>query len=242
MRIDADWATHVGLVREGNEDSAFCGRTVFLVADGLGGHAAGEVASDLAARRVGELDGQPFADADSATRALVEAVRDANRLVFAESQAERTRRGMGTTVTAALHRDDELVFGHAGDSRAYLLREGESLRPLTEDHTHAGELLDAGHLSREEADRHPERHVLTRALGLEPDLEVDTPGPLALRPGDRLLLCSDGLIEAAPESEVERMLRAGADPGATCRTLIEAALKGGAPDNITVVVLHVAAT
>lgn len=239
MKIDADWGTHVGRVREGNEDSAYAGRTVFVVADGLGGHAAGEIASDLAARRIRELDGQVFPDPQTATSTLVEAVRAANRLVFSEGQANLARRGMGTTVTAALHTDDALVFAHVGDSRAYLLREGQPLRPLTEDHTHAGELLEAGHLSREEADRHPERHVLTRAVGLEPDVEVDTPGPLVLQIGDRLLLCSDGLTEAAAEVEVERLLREGSDPGDTCRALIEAALNGGGPDNITVVVLQV---
>jgi PPM family protein phosphatase len=235
MKIIAGSATDVGHVRDANEDRLLCGSTVFAVADGLGGHAAGEVAATIALGPLAELDEEEFDDPDVAARALSDAFRVANHDVL--EAAREGREGMGTTLTAAMVVAGQLVIAHVGDSRAYLHRSGEPLHALTQDHTVVGEAVRAGRLDPAHAARHPHRNVLTRAVGLEHDIRIDLPPPLPLRDRDRVLLCSDGLTEAVADDGIAEVLAGGGDPDATCRDLVGAALAGGGPDNVTVVVL-----
>lgn len=237
--LQAAGRTHQGLVRPGNEDSFLCARWVFAVADGVGGHPAGDVASALVLEPVAELDERDVADAERGT-ALLEAARDGNHRVLADAQANPARMGMGTTLTAVAVADGTASLVHAGDSRAYLLRPGEGLRRLTADHTPVEEAVRAGELSPEEADSHPHRHVLNRVVGLDPDVAFDTPDPVPLAPGDRLLLCSDGLTEAVAEGEIAELLQRADDAESAADALVDAALSGGAPDNVTVVIIRAA--
>lgn len=235
MEIIAQGATHQGLVRPGNEDSYVCGRRVLAVADGLGGHVAGEVASALAVSPLEALDAEPHGCAELVAR-LPDVVREGNEAVHRDATANPERLGMGTTVTAAVICGGAAHLAHVGDSRAYLLRPSSGLRQLTTDHTPVAEAVAAGLLSPEAAARHPERSVLSRVVGLDADVEVDVVGPVDLEHGDRLLLCSDGLTEVVDDTGIGRYLGAHDDPGALCDALIGAALAGGGPDNVTVVV------
>jgi PPM family protein phosphatase len=238
MRLSSFAGTDVGRARSGNEDSYFCGRTVFAVADGLGGHQGGEVASAAAVEPLAALDGREFADPGEATEALTAAIREGNAAILERAAGDPGLWGMGTTVTAAaLAGDHHLQLAHVGDSRAYLLRDG-SLEQLTIDHTIVGELVRRGRLTPEQAAIHPERSILTRAVGLDPRVPVDTPDPVELRDGDQVLLCSDGLTEAVDEDQIAEVLSAGDDGEAACRSLIDAANAAGGPDNITVVLLR----
>ncbi len=238
MRISTFAATDVGQVRRGNEDSLFRGTTVVAVADGLGGHQAGEVASAIAIEPVAELDKRTFATLEEARDALVAAVREGNQAVIAKAVSDSAYWGMGTTMTAgAVAGDRWLQLAHVGDSRAYLLH-ADRLRQLTADHTIVAELVREGRLTADEAAHHPERSVLTRAVGLDPGLEVDTPPPLELEPGDQLLLCSDGLTEPVAEDRIAEILLANDDGQAACQALLDAANAAGAPDNVTVVLLR----
>lgn len=240
MRLVADHASDVGLVRPGNEDALYCGQRVFAVADGLGGHAYGEVASELAVGGFAELDGDVLpGDTETAQSWLAEGVRYAAKQVVDNAQANPERAGMGTTLTAAAVADGHLVLAHVGDSRAYLYRIGDGLHRLTVDHTPPGEAAAQGHLSLEEADRHPESHVLTRVVGGSRNLEVDTPEPFSLAPGDRILLCSDGLTAVLGDEHIAEILDAEDDPASLCTRMVDAARAGGGPDNITVVVVRV---
>lgn len=241
MKFDAAATSEVGHVREANEDAYLCGSTVFAVADGLGGHAAGEVASALGIAAVKGLDGQRFETPGAASEALSRAIREANRAVLDAALADPAREGMGTTITAATAVDDQLVLAHVGDSRAYLARPGEALRRLTDDHTVVGEAVRHGLLDADDVRHHPHRNVLTRAVGLEDELEVDRPAPVRLRAGDRVLLCSDGLTEPVGEDAIGALLASAQDPQGACRALVRSALDGGGPDNITVVVVFLAA-
>ena len=236
--LSAHAATHVGLVRAGNEDSVHCGTVVFTVADGLGGHAAGEVASQLAVESLAAVDPTARGDIQGAQETLAEAVREANRVVHAAAQDDPSRAGMGTTLTAAVVHEGQAALAHVGDSRAYLHRAGD-LRQLTKDHTAAQEAVDAGHLTPEQAAHHPERHALARAVGLGAEVEVDTPPPLRLEAGDRLLLCSDGLIDPVSDEAIGRILEDHPEPAQACDALVQAALDGGGPDNVTVLVVRV---
>lgn len=238
MQINAGAATDIGKVREHNEDSLYCGRRVFVVADGLGGHAAGEVASALAVQQLAVLDDEPFESPEEAAEALEAAVHQANLAILRDAVAHPERAGMATTLTAGALVGDLLLLVHVGDSRAYLAR-GGALRQLTTDHTVAGEALQADAISPAQAAHHVARHTLTRAVGLEPDLAVDVLIPLPLRPGDRVLLCSDGLTEVVDERRITAILRGHESADAACRELIDAALAAGGPDNITVIVLAV---
>lgn len=233
----------VGRLRDSNEDAWFVGRRVLVVADGLGGHAAGEVASQLAVEQLAALDERAdssWADAvDSARAALRDAVVAGNRAIREAAAADPARAGMGTTVTAAVVVDAQLCLAHVGDSRAYLLREG-TLRQLTEDHSHVAELIRAGQITPAQARTHPYRAVITRALGLEDDVAVDTPAPVALAPGDVVLLCSDGLTEPLTDEEIAEVLAGADDPDRACGALVDAANAAGGPDNVTVVVAAVA--
>jgi PPM family protein phosphatase len=240
MRISTFAATDVGLVRHGNEDSYFCGARVVAVADGLGGHQAGEVASAIAIEPVAALEERTFATPEEARGALIAAIMEGNQAIIAKAVSDPAYWGMGTTMTAGAVAGERWVqLAHVGDSRAYLLRAGR-LEPLTSDHTIVGELVRQGRLSRGEAAHHPQRSVVTRAVGLDPGLEVDTPPPLELEPGDQLLLCSDGLTDAIPEDRVEELLRdhAAADGQAACQALLDGANAAGGPDNVTVVLLR----
>jgi PPM family protein phosphatase len=237
MRLSSFAGSDVGLARSGNEDSYLCGRTVFAVADGLGGHQGGEVASAAAMEPLAALDGRDFAEPREAAVALAGAIRDGNSAILDRAAGDPALWGMGTTVTAAaLAGERFLQLAHVGDSRAYLLRAG-TLEQLTSDHTVVAELVRRGRLTPEQAAVHPERSILTRAVGLDPGVLVDIPDPLELRPGDQVLLCSDGLTEAVPDDRIAELLAGdGAD---TCKALIDAANAAGGPDNITVVLVGV---
>lgn len=238
--LHAAGRTHPGLVRSSNEDNFVCGRRVFAVADGVGGHPAGEVASALALEPIAQLDERGGLSGHDLGAALVDAVRAANRRVYDESRANPERSGMGTTVTAAAVAEGQVHLAHVGDSRGYLLRPGErELRRLTVDHTPVEQAMLAGELTPEEADLHPMRHMLDRVVGTEPDVAVDGADPVPLIPQDRLLLCSDGLTEAVSQDEIARLLGDSGDPEGTAEALVQAALAGGAPDNVTVVVIAV---
>jgi serine/threonine protein phosphatase PrpC len=238
MRLSSFAGTDVGRARSGNEDSYLCGRTVFAVADGLGGHQGGEVASAAAVEPLAALDGHELADPGEAAEALTAAIRDGNAAILERAAGDPGLWGMGTTVTAAaLAGERHLQLAHVGDSRAYLLRDG-SLAQLTTDHTIVGELVRRGRLTPEQAAVHPERSILTRAVGLDPRVPVDTPDPLELHDGDQVLLCSDGLTEAVDDDRIAELLSAAADGEAACRSLIDAANAAGGPDNITVVLLR----
>ena len=239
MRITAYAASDVGRHREINEDNYFKGTTVFAVADGMGGHVAGEIASETALRPVEQLNGQQFDEAKVATQALRDAIVAANRDVVGQAKADPNLSGMGTTLTAVLVRDDRLHLAHVGDSRAYLLRHGEQIDQLTTDHTLVEQLVQDGRLSRDEIATHPQRSVITRAIGVDIDVEVDTLAPLVLQPGDQVLLCSDGLTGPVSDAQIAELLTHEPDGNTAVNRLIDAANEAGGPDNITVVLLRV---
>jgi len=224
-------ASDVGRARRANEDALLRDEeaALFAVADGMGGHRAGDVASTTAldAVRAGYAGGA----------ALDEAVRAANTAVFDKAQADTDLRGMGTTVTAVHVEGERALLAHVGDSRAYLLRDGQLTR-ITDDHSLVEELVREGRLSPEEAAVHPQRSIVTRAVGVEETVEVDT-YEVDLRPGDRLLLCSDGLTSMVNESGIARVLRDRAEPQAAADALVVAANAAGGDDNITALVLDV---
>jgi protein phosphatase len=241
MRLSSFAGTDVGRLRSGNEDSHLRGRTVFAVADGLGGHQGGEVASAMAVEPLAALDGHAFADAREAAEALAGAIREANLAILRRARSDPELWGMGTTVTAAAVAGDRVLqLAHVGDSRAYLLRAGAPLRQLTTDHTVVQEAVARGLLTRQQAAVHPQRGVVTRAVGLDPQVPVDLPEPLELEPGDQVLLCTDGLTEVVDDEPIAAVLASQADGDDACSALIAAANQGGGPDNVTVVLLRVA--
>ena len=205
---------------------------VFAVADGMGGAKAGEVASGIA------VDAFKTAlDEEQPPEKRLEAVaRDANRRIFEMAQADESRRGMGTTLTAAHVGERDLAIAHVGDSRAYRLR-GDELEQLTHDHSLVAELERTGRLSPEDAEHHPQKSIITRALGPEPDVEVDTHTHPA-RPGDVYLICSDGLTTMLSESEVGSILRSAGSLQEAAEALVRAANQSGGKDNITVVLFR----
>ncbi len=237
MRVDAAGATDTGRVRPANEDAYLVGESVYAVADGMGGHLAGEVASATALEPVRALDGKVFADATDAVKALREAVVAANDQVSQMAADEPSYRGMGTTLTATMLEGSRLHVAHVGDSRAYLLREG-SFSQLTDDHTLVQHLVDEGQITQEEAATHPQRSIITRAIGVSTDVDVDSM-TLDLEAGDQVLLCSDGLTGVLDDTRIAEELDHGSDAEATLQRLIELANDGGGPDNITVVLLRV---
>jgi protein phosphatase len=235
MRIAASHAgTDPGRKRRRNEDSYVIAPPLFAVADGMGGAQAGEVASGLAAGALEESRANGGGE-----RRVVELIQEANRRVHHRATTDAATAGMGTTITAALvEPDGRVVFGHVGDSRAYLLRD-DKLEQLTDDHTLVAELVRRGELSPGEAEVHPQRSVITRALGTDPDVDVDT-FAIESRPGDIYLICSDGLSSMVDFREIEETLRRHrADLAAASRALIQAANRGGGEDNITAVLFAV---
>ena len=221
--------TDIGSVREQNEDSLIVRPPLFVVADGMGGHAAGEIASEIAVKTIEEL-APDHADAE----ALGHAVEEANRDIINAAIAGEGREGMGTTVTAAILERDRLVIAQVGDSRAYLLHNGE-LTQLTRDHSLMANMIEAGQITPEEARFHPNRSVITRALGNDPDTVPDL-YEINVEEGDRLLLCSDGLYSMLENDEIAAVMRRVYDPQRCAATLVNGAIAAGGHDNVTVIV------
>ena len=226
----------VGLVRSNNQDSAYAGSHLLVVADGMGGHAGGDVASSVAIGRLASLDSETPASDIVAT--LEESVLEANQEILRRARDEPQLRGLGTTITALLRAEGKFALAHIGDSRAYLLRDEETVQ-ITKDHTFVQRLLDEGRLTEDEAERHPQRSVLMRVLG---DVDADPELDLSLRAahaGDRWLLCSDGLSGLVSLDTIDATLKDIEDPGECADALVQLALKGGGPDNITCIVADV---
>ncbi|MDP9189874.1 MAG: Stp1/IreP family PP2C-type Ser/Thr phosphatase [Actinomycetota bacterium] len=228
------YRTDTGRQRNANEDSYFARSPVFAVADGMGGAQAGEVASRIAA-----VAFERGVSGDEPAETQLEGIaKTANQEIHDLAQRDSTRAGMGTTLTAALFRDDELALGHVGDSRAYVLRDGE-LKRLTKDHSLVEELRRQGRLTEEEAEEHPQRSIITRALGPEPDVKVDTM-TFPAKGGDVFLLCSDGLTTMVSDDEIRDILAGSRSLRSAVNKLIDAANSGGGRDNITAVAFRVA--
>jgi len=235
LRIAEQWhGSDLGLQRQGNEDSFFVRAPLFVVADGMGGAQAGEVASELAVSAF--ESGLP--DGGTPAEGLVGIIERANRTIHEHSRASKQRAGMGTTVTAAYVGEDEVTVAHVGDSRCYLVRDGELVR-LTRDHSLVGELVARGKLTEEQAETHPQRSVITRALGPEPTVQVDVDA-FAARAGDLFLVCSDGLTSMVPEPKLRLLLVGRQLPplNELGHELIASANAAGGRDNITVILFR----
>jgi serine/threonine protein phosphatase PrpC len=255
-------ATHTGQIRAQNEDNLVAVDGVFVVADGMGGHEAGEVASQIAVDRIrADLDVQGLPEAS----AVVDSISNANGDIFRAAIANPGQAGMGTTVTAiavisdnlagrgvpnldvnddgkmtpirAAEPSEALVLANVGDSRTYLLRHGR-LRRVTVDHSYVQELVSTGHISEDEARTHPRRNIITRALGIEPDVKVDW-WTLPLIRGDRFLLCSDGLVDEVADPDILETITTLKDPQEAAERLVDQANEAGGRDNITVIVVDV---
>lgn len=234
MLLRAGVATNVGLVRQSNEDSFLVRRGLYAICDGMGGARAGEIASEMACRGLADID-----PAHTDAEGLLAAVRDVNRVILGRSMQESRLFGMGTTMTAAMAAGDKLVFVHVGDSRGYLLHDG-ALRQVTQDHSWVGEMIRRGELTPAEAAIHPHRSVITKVLGTEPEVDPDL-FEVEVVPGDRLLLCSDGLSGMVADADIGDVLRTHEGAQQAADALVKAALAGGGEDNVTVIVVDVEA-
>jgi len=228
--------TDTGRKRRRNEDAYVVAPPLFAVADGMGGAQAGEVASRLAAAALEDVDSRGL----SGRERVISLIAEANRRVYERSSTDPAASGMGTTMTVALVEGDSVTIGHVGDSRAYLVRDGR-MEQLTEDHSLVNELMKSGKLSQEEAETHPQRSVITRALGTDPDVDADA-FAIDAQAGDVFLLCSDGLTTMVDDEDIlELVERHHDDLDRAARSLISAANRGGGEDNITVVAFTIAA-
>src|SRR5690242_3058087 len=227
--------TDTGRRRRHNEDAYVCEPPLFAVADGMGGAQAGEIASRLAAASLSDGPG----GSGSGEERVAALIQEANRRIYERSSEDKAVSGMGTTMTVALAEDGTVAFGHVGDSRAYLIRD-RALEQLTEDHSLVAELVRSGKLSPEEAEIHPQRSVITRALGTDPDVDVDT-FSFETMAGDLFLLCSDGLTSMVDDETILRLVERNRDDlNAAAKALVRAANKGGGEDNITVIFFEIA--
>ena len=224
--------SHPGRKRRRNEDAWVCHPPLFAVADGMGGARGGEIASRVAATALGEsVDG-------SGEARVVALIQEANRQVYDRAREDSEAAGMGTTITVALFENGIVSIGHVGDSRAYLIRD-RSVDQLTEDHSLVAELVRTGRLSPEEAESHPQRSVITRALGTDPDVDVDS-FSVEAKPGDLFLICSDGLTSMIDDEAILGVVEGDrADLDTAAKELIAAANRNGGEDNITVVFFEV---
>src|SRR5213596_1760249 len=221
--------TETGRKRRHNEDAYVCEPPLFAIADGMGGPQAGEVASRLAAAALRESGASGGGE-----RRIADLIQEANRRVYDRSNTDPDTSGMGTTITVALVDDGTVAFSHVGDSRAYLIRDG-SIEQITEDHSLVNELMKSGKLSPQEAETHPQRSVITRALGTDPDVDVDT-FTIAAQVGDLFLLSSDGLTDMVAEDRIFELVDENRpDIDAALTALVKAANRAGGEDNITVV-------
>jgi len=252
LKVIASGGTDIGKRRGHNEDSfgVFDDLGLYIVADGMGGHAAGEVASgaavetlhDFIAATAGSEDTTwPYERDEKLSRTanrLAVGIRLANKVIFEKSHAEQEKSGMGTTIVAALVDGDDLQVAHVGDSRVYVFSQG-ALKRITADHSYVGELVASGQITEEQARSHPFRNIVTRALGTKLDVKVDI-GRHRAAPGDIFLLCSDGLTGMVRDDELAKIINRESDNLTTCVShLIEAANKNGGDDNITAVLVRV---
>lgn len=234
-------ASHVGMLRQQNEDSFVAQPDVFVVADGMGGHNAGEVASALAIQGMKEAARSGFATPE----AVVTAINGANAAIHKASGGLSEQRGMGTTLTAVVPlaatatEPQRMVVANVGDSRVYLFRNDE-LKQVSADHSYVQELLTEGYITAEEARVHPRRNIVTRALGIEGDVSADS-WVLPMLPGDRYVLCSDGLVDEVEDEQIAAVLRQSGDPQHVANELVATANDHGGRDNVTVVVVDVVA-
>lgn len=239
MKVEWGAATHVGMVRQQNEDAFIAQQDVFVVADGMGGHNAGEVASALAVEGMRTAAQTGFVSAE----AVVGAIGAANAAIHRASGGPTDQRGMGTTLTAVVPlaatetEPQRMVVANVGDSRVYLWRGGE-LKQVSADHSYVQELLTEGYISAAEARVHPRRNIVTRALGIEGDVNADS-WVLPMIAGDRYVLCSDGLVDEVDDEQLAELLRQTSDPQAAANRLVTAANENGGRDNVTVVVVDV---
>jgi protein phosphatase len=225
-----------GRKRRRNEDSYVVAPPLFAVADGMGGAQAGEIASKLAAAALEDTD----PGATSGEERVTTLIQEANRRVHERANADPSTSGMGTTMTVALVEGRTVTFGHVGDSRAYRYRDG-TIEQVTEDHSLVNELLKSGKLSPEEADMHPQRSVITRAVGTDPDVDVDA-FTIEAEPGDVFLICSDGLTDMVGDDDILGVLdKFHDDLDRVTKSLVSAANRGGGEDNITVVAFRISA-
>ncbi len=235
MKIgDSAGLSDPGRVRRRNEDSFVVAPPLFVVADGMGGAQAGEIASRLAVTAFREYHAADRLEPEARLRAIVQ---EANRRIHSRASSDPRASGMGTTVTAVLTTGSRAAIAHVGDSRAYRLRDG-TLEQLTEDHSLVADLVRSGRLTREEAEIHPQRSVITRALGTDAAVRVDS-FSVDLRAGDVFLICSDGLTTMVGDEEVVRTLAAASGVAAAARSLVQAANEAGGEDNVTVVLFAV---
>ncbi|UCH83008.1 MAG: Stp1/IreP family PP2C-type Ser/Thr phosphatase [Candidatus Latescibacterota bacterium] len=247
MKIDVASLSHIGLVRQRNEDALGHYHpaedairddkgSLFVVADGMGGHRGGEIASKLAVESI--ISTFYASRAKDPALALRDAFKEANNVIIEKSHEDVTLFGMGTTCTAMVIRNRSAYLAHVGDSRAYVLRNGE-LKQLTEDHSLVGEMVRSGIISDEDARNHPRRNVITRSLGTHDEISADIPAkPFELCDGDIFLLCSDGLTSLVGQSEVRDAIAANS-PRDACDALVGLANQRGGKDNITVQVIRV---
>lgn len=234
MNVAVGVQTDVGRVRKGNEDSYLLEAPIYAVADGMGGHIAGDVASATAVASISEgIEARHPEDGGD----LAELVVRANDAIWDKARSDPALRGMGTTCTMMMVDGDVAHIAHVGDSRAYLLRDG-LFRQLTEDHTLVERMVREGRLSAEDAANHPQRNVITRALGVDANVQVDVLEE-RLADGDRILITSDGLTSMVEGEEIARVLDAEDDPQAAAERLVEMANDAGGEDNVTVLVLHI---
>lgn len=237
--------TDKGLVRKQNQDVFLCEEirvfdaALLVVCDGMGGARSGNVASKLAAeefKQVLDAELDPFIDREVAAKLMKTAAGAANRAVYARSVTDEACEGMGTTLVAALVRDDGAVILNIGDSRAYLLTRTEGIQQLTRDHSVVADMVARGDITPEQARSHPNRNLITRAIGTADDVEADVQY-VPLKQGDILLLCTDGLTSVVDDRKITEIVFEEADAEACCKALVQAAVDGGAPDNITAVLL-----
>ena len=242
MQLRVGARTDVGMVRSGNEDNFFAEaderRGIFVVADGMGGHAAGEVASEMTVQIVAQTLAPIASTADAvAAELMARSLRDANRAVYDRMLAEADKQGMGTTASALVLSDHGFLIGQVGDSRIYLLRDG-ALTQLTRDHSYVQEQVDAGLLTPEQARHHPYSNVITRCIGANDEVDVDLFRGEA-RPGDVFLVASDGLTGMVDDRRLQQLLVARSGPGRIVDALIAEANARGGVDNITAIVVQV---
>jgi len=232
-------STDTGNLRGQNEDAHIAEQNLFAVADGMGGHNAGEVASAMAIEHLRSVALNGVASAE----AFAQVVRDLNSAIYASATATTDRRGMGTTLTAAallaptenIDQPSQIVIANVGDSRTYLLRAGE-LRQLSVDHSYVQELVTEGLLTVDEARTHPRRNIVTRALGIDAQVSVDT-WTMPMFDGDRFMLCSDGLVDEVPLDEITELMQERSAPQNVAERLVAAAKRHGGRDNITVIII-----